>query len=152
MDYNVLFPLPFLFFSFFFPSLFSFTFPVYFFTFVLFSFLSGLYHLFSLFLFILFPYALRQTCTIINSTTRCITILSNQLCFIYNLSMSEEKPFSRFLRVSDMIPKIFETVLATSVFAGQRIVKSLSLAHMSVKPGIRADILPKKQFLFSEKV
>ena len=74
------------------------------------------------------------------------------LCFRYNFNISEDKPFSRCLRVSDIMPKNLETVFATSVLTGHNTVNSLSLSFKSEKPGIRADILPKKQFLFSRKV
>ena len=57
-----------------------------------------------------------------------------------------------FLRASDIKPKNFDTVLATSVVAGHKTVISLSLSHMVMKLGIKADILPKKQFLLRVNV
>ena len=73
-------------------------------------------------------------------------------CFPNTKSASGGNPFSMFLRVSDIMPRNCDTVFATAVVAGQRMVINLSLSLNILKFGIREDILPKKQFLLTVKV
>ena len=42
--------------------------------------------------------------------------------------------------------------MAVSLFLGHKMVASLSLSDKVSKPGIRDDILPTKQFIFSDIV
>ena len=66
--------------------------------------------------------------------------------------MVSERPWSNFFLVSVIIFKNFETHTAISVSEGHSIVNNLCSGFNCSKSGKNEVILPKKQFLFIEKV
>ena len=66
--------------------------------------------------------------------------------------MSVDKPSSNFDLVLQIIPRYLDTHNAISAFAGHKITNSFSSLFNSEKLGIKVEILPRKQFLFSLKV
>ena len=66
--------------------------------------------------------------------------------------MSVDKPSSNFDLVLQMIPRYFETHNAISAFAGHKMTNSFSSLFIRENLGIKVEILPRKQFLFSRKV
>ena len=66
--------------------------------------------------------------------------------------MSVDKPWSSLVLAFVIIPRYLDTHNAISGVAGHKITKSFWFCDKNGKAGIKADILPKKQFLFIMKV
>ena len=66
--------------------------------------------------------------------------------------MSVDKPSSIFDLVLQIIPRYLDTHNAISAFAGHKMTNSFSSLVNREKLGIKVEILPRKQFLFSLKV
>ena len=73
------------------------------------------------------------------------------MCLPYVFIISEDKPSSIFFLVLQIMPRYFDTHNAISVVAGHKITASWWSSCNCLKWGIRAEILPRKQFLFNKR-